>query len=232
MDGPTPPALARTSAALLPAPARGRPAVPRAGQTRCPCAWTRGGVIAPGYDEELDAHRRLRDDSRRVITQGMQLDFCQRFGVASLKIRHHAQLGYILEAPAVAVERLPRPPPSSPCDKGMANGARFTHPDLSGPRSPHHRGGRSRRSGASAWSSPRWSPKRSPKPPRPLAEAAGALALLDVLQSAARLAEGGDWCRPTIEDNEGFCVHRPAATPWSRPPWRRTARATTALRAQ
>jgi DNA mismatch repair protein MutS len=39
-----------------------------------------------------------------------------------------------------------------------------------------------------------------------LAEAAAALALLDVLQSCARLAEGGAWCRPAIEQNEAFCV--------------------------
>ena len=64
-----------------------------------------GGAIRTGFDGELDAHRALRDESRQVIAT-MQLDFAQRFGVASLKIRHHAQLGYIIEAPSVAVEKL------------------------------------------------------------------------------------------------------------------------------
>ena len=59
-------------------------------------------AIAPGFDGELDAERTLRDDSRRVIA-AMQLDFAQKYGVASLKIKHHQQLGYVIEAPAVAV---------------------------------------------------------------------------------------------------------------------------------
>ena len=50
--------------------------------------------------------------------------------LASLKIRHHAQLGYVIEAPAAAVERL-RDFPELTLRQGMANGARFTHPDLS-----------------------------------------------------------------------------------------------------
>ena len=71
----------------------------------------------------------LRDESRQVIAK-LQLDFAQRFGVASLKIKHHAQLGYIIEAPSVAVEKL-RGFPELTLRQGMANGARFTTPELS-----------------------------------------------------------------------------------------------------
>ncbi len=88
-----------------------------------------GGTIRTGFDGELDAHRALRDESRQVIAT-LQLDFAQRFGVASLKIRHHAQLGYIIEAPSVAVEKL-RGFPELTLRQGMANGARFTTPELS-----------------------------------------------------------------------------------------------------
>ena len=87
-----------------------------------------GGAIAPGFDGELDAERRLRDDSRRVIA-GLTLDYAQRYGVASLKIRHHAQLGYVIEAPAVAVERL-QAHPELTLRQGMANGARFGNTEL------------------------------------------------------------------------------------------------------
>ena len=62
-------------------------------------------AIRPGFDAELDAERALRDDSRRVLAT-LQLDYAQRYGVASLKIRHHAQLGYVIEVPAAAVEKL------------------------------------------------------------------------------------------------------------------------------
>ena len=88
-----------------------------------------GNAILPGFDAELDAERALRDDSRRVLAT-LQLDYAQRYGVASLKIRHHAQLGYVIEAPAAAVEKL-RDFPELTLRQGMANGARFTTPELS-----------------------------------------------------------------------------------------------------
>src|SRR5439155_12369301 len=87
-----------------------------------------GGVILPGFDGELDAERGLRDDSRRVIA-GLALDFAQRYGVASLKIRHHQQLGYVIEAPSSAVDKL-REHPDLQMRQAMTNGARFTTPEL------------------------------------------------------------------------------------------------------
>ena len=61
-----------------------------------------GGVIARGFDGELDAHVHLRDESRQAIA-ACQLDLAQKYGVAALKIKHHQQLGYVVEVPAVAV---------------------------------------------------------------------------------------------------------------------------------
>ncbi len=69
-----------------------------------------GGVVAPGYDGELDALRRLRDDARGAIA-AMQMELAQAWGVASLKIRHHQQMGYLAEMPAAAGEKLLRDPP-------------------------------------------------------------------------------------------------------------------------
>jgi DNA mismatch repair protein MutS len=196
-----PAALAGRRAALQPAPALAE-LLGRALADAVPVRLDEGGVIAAGYDGELDAHRRLRDDSRRVISQ-MQLDFCQRFGVASLKIRHHAQLGYIVEAAGIAVEGL-RAHPELTLRQGMANGARFTHPDLSDldrriTEAADRAAARERLVFAALVG-------ETLACSGPIAEAAEALAHLDVLQSCARLAEGGDWCRPAIEDNEGFCV--------------------------
>ena len=120
----------------------------------------------------------------------LQLDYAQKYGVASLKIRHHAQLGYVIEAPAAAVEKL------------------RAHPDLT-----LRQGDGQRRALHRARSCPT-STAASPRPPsgRPRASAlvfahlvaaalarrrgAGraaptALALLDVAQSAAALADPG-----------------------------------------
>ena len=161
-----------------------------------------GGAIAEGHDGELDAERRLRDDSRRVIA-GRQLDYAQRYGVAALKIRHHAQLGYVLEAPASAVEAL-RAHPELTLRQGMAQGARFTTPELSEldrriSEAAERAAARERLVFAGLV---RAVLEQAPA----LAACAEALAALDVAQSAARLAEGGTWCRPVVGEDQAFSV--------------------------
>ena len=160
------------------------------------------GAIAAGFDGELDAHRTLRDDSRRVIA-ALQLDFAQRFGVASLKIKHHAQLGYVIEAPAVAVEKL-RDNPILTLRQGMANGARFTTPELSD---------LDRRIAEAAERA--WTRERAIfaalvaevlGQADSLARCADALARLDVVQSAASLAAPGTWSRPVLTDGADFAI--------------------------
>jgi DNA mismatch repair protein MutS len=193
--------LHQARASLAPAPSLAD-LLRRALAETVPARLDDGGAIAPGFDAELDAHRQLRDDSRRVIT-GLQLDFCQRFGVASLKIRHHAQLGYVLEAPAIAVEGL-RANAELTLRQGMANGARFTHPELSDldrriTEAADRAAAREKLVFASLI-------EATLAEAAPLAAAADALAMLDVLQSCARLAEGGTWCRPELDETDAFCV--------------------------
>ena len=186
-----PPALPAQLAAALadPAPAR-----------------LEDGAIAAGFDGELDGERALRDDSRRVVA-GLQLDFAQRFGVASLKIRHHAQLGYIIEVPAVAVEKL-RGVADLTLRQGMANGARFTHPDLSEldrrvNEAAERAAARERLIFARLVAA-------SLAEAAILAACAGALARLDVLQASARLAlsstAAGGWCRPDLTEDDAFLI--------------------------
>ena len=161
-----------------------------------------GGAIKPGYDGELDAHRALRDDSRRVLA-AMQLDYAQKFGVASLKIRHHMQLGYIVEVPASAVEAL-RAFPELTLRQGMANGARFTEPGLSDlDRRITEAGDRAAAREKSVF---RHLIDATLEHADALAARADAIALLDVAQSAAHLAASGTWCRPVVTDDESFLV--------------------------
>ena len=161
-----------------------------------------GGAIRMGYDGELDAHRALRDDSRRVLTT-MQLDYAQRFGVASLKIKHHAQLGYIIEAPAASVEKL-RAFPELTLRQGMANGARFTEPALSDlDRRIAEAGERAAARERAVFGH---LVRATLDHADTLAAAADALALLDCAQSAAKLAESGTWCRPLVTDGDEFLV--------------------------
>jgi DNA mismatch repair protein MutS len=161
-----------------------------------------GGAIRTGFDGELDAHRRLRDESRQVIAQ-LQLDFAQRFGVASLKIKHHAQLGYIIEAPSVAVERL-RGFPELTLRQGMANGARFTTPELS------ELDQRIREAAEQATARERSVFAHLVNGilahADELAACAEALGFVDAVQSAAKLAQSGTWVRPTLTDTNEFRI--------------------------
>ncbi|MEO8714813.1 MAG: DNA mismatch repair protein MutS, partial [Acetobacteraceae bacterium] len=159
-----------------------------------------GGVIRPGFDGELDAERALRDDSRRVLG-ALQLDYAQRYGVASLKIRHHAQLGYVIEAPAQAAERL-RTFPDLTLRQSMASSARFTTPDLAD--LDRRIAEAAERAAAREGLIFGHLAARMMAAGDAIAAAAGALALLDVAQSAASLAGPADWCRPKVTQDEAF----------------------------
>ena len=161
-----------------------------------------GGVVAEGFDGELDAERRLRDDSRRVVT-GLQLGYAQCYGVASLKIRHHAQLGYVMEVPAAAADALKARPELS-LRQSMANAARFTNPELADlDRRITEAAGRAAARERAIFDNLTASVLAQAQP---LRRAAAALATLDVLQSCAQLAEPGTWCRPHVTPDAAFCV--------------------------
>jgi DNA mismatch repair protein MutS len=201
LDGPLPAALEQAFQALRTDPALAAELTASLADP-VPPRLEDGNTIQTGYDGELDAHRALRDDSRRVLTT-KQLDYAQRFGVASLKIRHHAQLGYIIEAPAVAVEKL-RAFPELTLRQGMANGARFTTPDLSDldrqiSEAAERAAARERTVFAHLV-------RTALDQADVLAACADALALLDAAQSAAKLAESGTWCRPFVDEDEAFLV--------------------------
>jgi len=153
-----------------------------------------GSVIVPGFDGELDAHRRLRDDSRRVIS-GLQLDYAQRYGVAALKIRHHAQIGYVIEVPAAAAEIL-RAHPDLILRQSMANAARFTNPDLADlDRRISEAADRAAARETTIFAALTESILQQAPALRAAAEA---LAALDALQSCAVLAATGAWTRPVV----------------------------------
>lgn len=161
-----------------------------------------GGAIRPGFDAELDTELSLRDKSRQMIAR-LQLDYAQRYGVAALKIRHHAQLGYIVEVPAQAVESL-RAFPELTLRQGMANGARFTAPELSDlDRRISEAGERAAAQELVVFSHLIAITLRRADV---LAACADALAFLDVTQAAGQLAEGGRWCRPLVTDDESFDI--------------------------
>ena len=91
-----------------------------------------GGFIAPGYHEELDELRNLRDEGRSVIA-GMQQEFVSNTGISSLKIKHNNVLGYFVETTATHAEKMLSPPLSETFihRQTTANQVRFTTVELS-----------------------------------------------------------------------------------------------------
>ena len=206
-----PPVLLAAAAALRPDPDPA-PELARALAETLPARLDDPGLVAAGYDGQLDGLRRLRDDARGAIA-AMQLDLAQAWGVASLKIRHHQQFGYLAELPAAAGEKLLREAPKgaaagplSPVHRQtMANGHRFTCAALA------DLDRRLAEAGEAA-------AKRERLVARHLRDlclgaaagigrAATALAEVDVHAAAAALAAEGGWCRPDmVPDRADFAV--------------------------
>ncbi|PWS38752.1 DNA mismatch repair protein MutS [Falsiroseomonas bella] len=182
----------------------------RALSEKLPARLEDGGIIAAGYDGELDALRRLRDGGREAIA-ALQLDLAQAWGVASLKIRHHQQFGFLAELPAAPAEKLLRDPPKglspehAPIHRQtMANAVRFTCTALA------ELDRKVAEAGTRAAERERACVKHLRRllldAGGPIAEAARAIAELDLHAAAAALAEEGGWCRPEITDRPDFAI--------------------------
>ena len=204
-----PPLLDAAARALRPGPDPA-PELNRALGEMLPARIDDTGIIAAGYDGQLDGLRRLRDDARGAIA-AMQLELAQAWGVASLKVRHHQQFGYLAELPAAAGEALLRSPPAratgdfAPIHRQtMANAHRFTCTALAALD----------RRLAEAAEQAAAREKRIVRHLRDLvlaaapgiADAADALAELDLHAAAAEIAAEGGWCRPEITDRADFAV--------------------------
>ena len=201
LAGALPALLERARAALAVPPGLG-PRLRAALAEPVPPRIEDGGVIAPGFDAALDEARSLRDDSRRAVA-ALQAAYAARFGVSGLRIRHHAQLGYVIEVAAAAAERL-RGEPDLVFRQGLAGAARFGSAELAElDRRIGEAGERAAaREKALAEELARAVLAHAPA----LAALAEALALLDLAQGAAALAASGEWCRPAVTAGLEFRV--------------------------
>jgi DNA mismatch repair protein MutS len=177
---------------------------------RLPARLEDGGIVAPGYDGELDALRRLRDGGREAIA-ALQLDLAQAWGVASLRIRHHQQFGFMAELPAAPGEKLLRDPPPGlvpehvPIHRQtMANAVRFTCKALAELDRKVAEAGE--RAAARERDCVKHLRRMLLDAGGAIAAAARAMAELDVHAAAATLAAEGGWCRPEMTDRADFAI--------------------------
>jgi DNA mismatch repair protein MutS len=72
----------------------------------CPPLFRDGGIIAPGYNKQLDEVRHLRDHGKTLI-QTLQEKYAQETQIATLRIRHNHIIGYFIEVPPSAASKVP-----------------------------------------------------------------------------------------------------------------------------
>ena len=89
-----------------------------------------GGFIAPNHDLELDQLRGLRDDSRKLIV-ALQAGYANETGIANLKLKHNAVLGYFIETTPANDDKLVNDARFIR-RQTMANAVRFSTVELSG----------------------------------------------------------------------------------------------------
>ena len=157
----------------------------------------KGGYIAEGYDAALDALRLASSDGRRSIA-ALESRYRAATGVATLRIRHNAVLGYHIEVPARHADRLMAPDSGFTHRQTLAGVVRFNSPDL------HAEASRVAEAGAHAQAAEAAHFEELAA----LAAAAGgriaatadAMARIDVAAGNAERAAEGGWCLPHLTD--------------------------------
>jgi len=160
-----------------------------------PTDTTQGGYIAEGYDAALDVLRVAGRDGRQAIAQ-LEARYRDATGVAALKIRHNAVLGYFVEVPAKHGDALMAPGTGFTHRQTMAGAVRFNSPEL------HEEALRITQAGGHALAAEAAHleelialilNRRDP-----IAASADALARIDVSAALAERAAESNWCRPSF----------------------------------
>jgi len=161
-----------------------------------------GGFIAPGYAPGLDELRGLRDDSRRLVA-GLQAKYAEQTGVAALKVRNNNVLGYYIEVTPTHADKVPTGADAPFIHRQtLASAVRFTTVELG------ELEGRISRAADQALALELelfadLVGEVSARAPE-IAEAAAALAALDVTAALAESAVAARHVRPRIDDSLAF----------------------------
>ncbi len=157
----------------------------------------KGGYIAEGYDAALDALRAASSDGRRAIA-ALEARYRDTTGVASLKIRHNAVLGYHIEVAARHADRLMQADSGFVHRQTLAGVVRFNSPDL------HAEASRVVEAGGHALAAEAAHLEEltglAVAASGPIMATADAVARIDVAAGNAARAAEGQWCLPSLTD--------------------------------
>ncbi|MFD1610193.1 DNA mismatch repair protein MutS [Sphingomonas tabacisoli] len=159
---------------------------------------SQGGYIAECYDAALDELRGLGGEGRRAIA-ALEARYRDQTGVSALKIRHNNVLGYHIEVPARAADKLMAPESGFAHRQTLAGVVRFNAPEL------HEQALRVTQAGAHALAAEAAHledlTEQALDRRDAIASAADAIARLDVAAGLAERAVEGGWCRPALVDH-------------------------------
>ena len=154
-----------------------------------------GGYIADGYDAALDALRDTASGGRRAIA-ALEAQYREQTGIAALKIRHNAVIGYHVEVTAARADALMAPESGFTHRQTLAGVVRFNAPELA------QLAARVVEAGAHALAAEAAHLESLTAMAAARADAiaatAQALARLDVATALAQRAVEGGWCAPDL----------------------------------
>ena len=159
-----------------------------------------GNFIADGYSTELDEHRRLRDEGKRVIA-AMQQKYADEVGVSTLKIRHNNVLGYYIEVTQKHQEKIPE---TFIHRQTLASNLRYSTPELNEmARKIGEAGERALELELQLFAELCAAVIEKAEA---VTRAARAAAALDVAVGLATLAVEQRYCRPVVDDSDAFAI--------------------------
>jgi DNA mismatch repair protein MutS len=162
-----------------------------------PIETAKGGYIAEGYDPALDALRAAASDGRRAIA-ALEARYRESTGIASLRIRHNAVLGYHVEVSAKHADRLMAPDSGFTHRQTLAGVVRFNSPDL------HAEAARVVEAGAHALAAEAAHLEdlvaQAVGRRDAIAETADAIARIDVAAGNAERAAESGWTLPSLDE--------------------------------
>jgi DNA mismatch repair protein MutS len=154
-----------------------------------------GGAIRPGADAELDELRAAGSNARTYLA-ALEATERERTGIRSLRVGYNRVFGYFIEIPNAQRDRVPD---DYSRKQTLAGAERFVTPDLKEHETIvlHAR----ERAIAREHDLLAGAVARVATEARALADAAAAVATLDVAQSLATVAEEEHWVRPAVDDS-------------------------------
>jgi DNA mismatch repair protein MutS len=154
-----------------------------------------GGVIAPGYDAELDEWRDLAEGATDYLNQ-MEAREKEQHGIETLKVGYNAVHGFFIQ---VSRGQSHLVPPHYVRRQTLKNAERYIIPELK----EHEDKVLNSKSKALAIEKALWEQLFDKLMPylEKLQNMASAISQLDVLQNFAERAESLDYCRPTISQS-------------------------------